>query len=38
VFTHRLVADEQLRFAYFGKRADDPWVHHIGDHRTGTGY
>lgn len=38
VFTHRLIADEHLRFAYFGKRTDDPWVHHIGDHRAGTGY
>lgn len=25
-------------FAYWGKKTDDPWVHHIGDHRIGEGY
>lgn len=37
VFTHQLLG-EGLRFAYLGERADGPQVHHIGEHRVGTGY
>lgn len=29
---------EQVRFAYWGRRDDAPWVEHIGHQRTGTGY
>lgn len=38
VFTHQLLADPDLRFGLWGRIEDSPWVHHIGDHRTGTGY
>lgn len=38
VFTHQLLADPEVRFGYWGARSTDPWVHHIGDVRTGTGY
>lgn len=36
-FTARLKA-MGLRFAYWGAKTDRPKVHHIGDHRAGTGY
>lgn len=29
---------EEVRFAYWGRREDGPWVEHIGHQRTGTGY
>jgi hypothetical protein len=36
--THLLIADPGLRFAYWGRRTDAPWVTHIGTDRVGTGY
>lgn len=38
VFTHRLLRDPLLRFAFWGAPLDPPLVHHIGDERAGTGY
>lgn len=38
VFTHQLFADPNLKSAFWGKAEDPPWVFHIGQHRTGTGY
>ena len=38
VFTHRLLADPDVQFAFWGAKLDAPLVHHIGDDRTGTGY
>ncbi len=38
VFTHRLLADPLLRFAFWGGKHAAPLVHHIGDIRAGTGY
>jgi Glycosyl transferase family 2 len=39
IFTHQLLAsDPDLRFAFWGARADPPWVEHIGRQRVGTGY
>lgn len=38
IFTHQLIEDPFARFAYWGKRSDDPWVTHIGAQRSGTGY
>ena len=37
-FTDRVLANDQLRCAFWGRRTDRPWVHHHGDHRVGTGY
>lgn len=37
-FTEELLQDEEVRFGFWGKRTDDPWVHHIGDQRAGSGY
>jgi hypothetical protein len=38
-FTHWLLEDDPgVRFAFWGKRTDSPWVTHIGDHRNGNGY
>lgn len=37
VFTAQL-REARHTFAYLGERTDPPWVHHIGDERTGTGY
>lgn len=37
-FTEELLKNPDIRFGYWGRRADDPWVHHIGAHRVGTGY
>lgn len=36
-FTAQL-REARRTFAYLGERTDRPWVHHIGDERTGTGY
>lgn len=33
-----LLREAGRTFAYLGERTDPPWVHHIGDQRTGTGY
>lgn len=38
VFTHQLLESPSVRFGYWGRRTDPPKVHHIGEHRTGTGY
>lgn len=38
MFTHRLLRDPLLRFAFFGGKFDPPRVLHIGDERTGRGY
>ena len=35
VFTHRLLADVDVRFGYWGRLDDGPWVTHIGDDRAG---
>lgn len=36
-FTDQLLVAGK-RFAFWGERADGPWVTHIGDQRVGTGY
>lgn len=38
VFTHQLLADPDLRFAFWGTRRLPPWVEHVGRDRVGTGY
>lgn len=38
MFTHKLLKDPHLRFAFWGARNDGPLVHHIGDERAGRGY
>jgi hypothetical protein len=38
MFTHLLREDPDARFGYWGRRDDEPWVHHIGVERIGTGY
>lgn len=38
VFTHRLLADPLLRFAFWGGKFDRPLVEHIGAVRAGSGY
>jgi hypothetical protein len=38
MFTHRLLADPDVRFAYWGGKFDAPLVEHIGHARSGTGY
>lgn len=38
VFSLRLSSDPLVRFGYWGRREDPPKVHHIGEHRNGTGY
>lgn len=38
VFGHQLFEDPNLKSAFWGKANDLPWVLHIGDQRTGTGY
>lgn len=38
VFTHQLLADLDLRFAFLGAPLDPPLVTHIGRDRVGTGY
>lgn len=44
-FTQRLLGEgvrgiepRDLRFAFWGRRSDTPWVEHIGDVRVGSGY
>lgn len=37
VFTHRLLEDPDVRFAFWGAKFDEPLVEHIGV-RAGTGY
>lgn len=38
MFTHRLLADPDLRFAFWGAKYDQPMVEHIGHERAGHGY
>jgi hypothetical protein len=38
VFGLKLCENPVVRFGYWGRRTDQPKVHHIGDHRAGTGY
>lgn len=38
VFTHTLLRDPLLRFAYWGAKHAPPAVHHIGAERAGAGY
>lgn len=38
IFTHWLLEDPAVRFGYWGRRSDKPWVTHIGNERVGTGY
>lgn len=38
VFTHRLLADPLLRFAFWGAKHDPPLVEHIGAERLGHSY
>lgn len=37
-FTHRLLADPELRFGIWGAKQDPPLVTHIGEARAGHGY
>lgn len=37
-FTHRLLRDPHLRFAFWGAKHDPPLVEHIGTTRHGNGY
>lgn len=37
-FTYQLLADPDVRFAFWGHRDDPPRVEHIGHQRVGTGY
>lgn len=32
------IPGDDVRFAFWGARSEDPWVHHIGHQRVGTGY
>jgi hypothetical protein len=38
MFTHQLLQDPEVRFGYWGSKADAPQVHHVGNQRIGTGY
>lgn len=38
MFTHLLLKDPHLRFAFLGGKFDPPLVEHIGDARAGNGY
>lgn len=38
LFTHELLADEVLRFGFWGARDSGEWCHHIGNDRVGVGY
>lgn len=45
LFTARLLAEgfdavepADVRFGFWGRRTDPPWITHIGDQRAGTGY
>lgn len=37
-WTHRLLEDRELRFAFWGGKYRPPMVHHIGETRGGKGY
>lgn len=37
-FSIDLFSDPDVRCAFWGAKADPPWVHHIGDVRAGVGY
>lgn len=37
-FTANLLATPEAKFAYMGRKFDEPWVMHIGAERTGKGY
>lgn len=37
-FSHELLTDDALRFAFYGARSSGEWVEHIGAQRVGTGY
>lgn len=37
-FTKEVLRDPDARFAFWGRRHDDPWVRHIGHEQLGTGY
>jgi hypothetical protein len=37
-FTHRLLADPDVRFGFWGARDSGEWCRHIGDQRAGVGY
>jgi hypothetical protein len=37
-FSHELLGDADLRFAFYGSRYSGEWVEHIGHERKGTGY
>jgi hypothetical protein len=37
-FSLDLFEDPQMRCAFWGARDSGEWVHHIGEHRNGTGY
>lgn len=38
IFTHRLLRDPEIRFAFWGGKFDPPLVEHIGSERVGCGY
>lgn len=38
IFTHQLLEDPTVRFAFWGQKDDPPRVHHIGAKRVGNGY
>jgi hypothetical protein len=38
IFTHCLLEDPELRFAFWGGRFDPPQCQHIGEVRAGVGY
>jgi hypothetical protein len=38
LFGIKLCESPATRFGYWGRRTDPPKVHHIGEHRAGTGY
>lgn len=38
IFSHQLLEDPDLRFAFWGARESGEWVTHIGAERVGTGY
>lgn len=38
IFTHRLLEDPEMRFAFWGGKFDEPFCDHIGEVRSGCGY
>lgn len=38
IFSMQLFRNPALRSGYWGRRTDEPWVHHIGVTRTGVGF